>query len=144
MQLHELKLNKPLKKTKPRVGRGGKRGTTAGRGTKGQKSRAGHRMRPMYRDLIQRLPKLRGVKNPSVKAKRGLKPTEINVDKLSKVIKGNEVNPKTLVEARVIKKTSQPVKILGTGEVSRAFEVEGVSVSKTAREKIEAKGGKIK
>jgi large subunit ribosomal protein L15 len=62
MQLHELKPFHPNKKQR-RVGRGGKRGTTSGRGTKGQKARAGHRIRPAERDLIQRLPKLRGFKN---------------------------------------------------------------------------------
>ena len=62
MQLYELKPNHKNKKHK-RVGRGGKRGTTSGKGTKGQKSRAGHRIRPAERDLIQRLPKLKGFNN---------------------------------------------------------------------------------
>ena len=60
MKLHEL--SSTHKKTK-RVGRGGKRGTTSGRGTKGQKSRSGHRMRPAQRDLILRIPKHRGFRN---------------------------------------------------------------------------------
>lgn len=62
MQLHELQ---PLhaNKEEKRIGRGGKRGTTSGRGTKGQMSRAGRRVRPAQRDLIQRLPKLRGFAN---------------------------------------------------------------------------------
>lgn len=62
MQLHEIQ---PFHKNrdKKRVGRGGKRGVTSGRGTKGQRARAGHRIRPAERDLIQRLPKLRGFKN---------------------------------------------------------------------------------
>ena len=62
MQLHELQPDTPNKNRK-RIGRGGKRGTTSGRGQKGQTSRAGHRIRPAERDLIQRLPKLKGVKN---------------------------------------------------------------------------------
>ncbi len=62
MQLYELKPSHKNKKHK-RVGRGGKRGTTSGGGTKGQKSRAGHRIRPAERDLIQRLPKLKGFNN---------------------------------------------------------------------------------
>jgi len=62
MQLHELQPTFPNKDRK-RIGRGGKRGTTSGRGQKGQSSRAGHRIRPAERDFIQRLPKLRGVKN---------------------------------------------------------------------------------
>ncbi|OGY57237.1 MAG: hypothetical protein A3E61_01280 [Candidatus Colwellbacteria bacterium RIFCSPHIGHO2_12_FULL_43_12] len=62
MQLHDLKPFH-LNKTGKRVGRGGKRGTTSGHGTKGQKSRSGHKIRPAERDLIQRLPKLRGFRN---------------------------------------------------------------------------------
>ena len=60
MQLNEIlvKTTKPKK----RVGRGGNRGTTSGRGTKGQKSRAGRKIRPAIRDLIKRIPKKRGVK----------------------------------------------------------------------------------
>ena len=60
MQLHELQPFHRLKRKAPRVGRGGKRGTTSGKGTKGQKARAGHRIRPAERDLIIRIPKLRG------------------------------------------------------------------------------------
>lgn len=62
MQLHELKPIH-LNKTEKRVGRGGKRGTTSGKGTKGQSARTGHKIRPAVRDLMQRIPKLRGVKN---------------------------------------------------------------------------------
>lgn len=62
MQLHEVvPIHK--NKSKKRIGRGGKRGTYSGRGMKGQKSRAGHKIRPAIRDLIQRTPKLRGAKN---------------------------------------------------------------------------------
>jgi len=62
MQLHEVQ---PIhkNKSKKRVGRGGKRGTYSGRGMKGQKARAGHKIRPAIRDLVQRTPKLRGAKN---------------------------------------------------------------------------------
>lgn len=62
MQLYQLKPDH-ARKTDKRVGRGGKRGTYSGKGTKGQHSRAGHRIRPAERDFIQRLPKLRGVGN---------------------------------------------------------------------------------
>jgi len=69
MQLHELQpTNK--KKTKKRVGRGGKRGTYSGRGIKGQKSRAGRKIRPAIRDLMQRTPKLRGAKNQASRHKK--------------------------------------------------------------------------
>lgn len=59
MQLHNLKRNKANRKAK-QVGRGGTRGKTAGRGTKGQNARAGRKKRPEMRDVIKRLPKLRG------------------------------------------------------------------------------------
>jgi len=62
MQLHELQ---PItkNKSKKRIGRGGKRGTYSGRGMKGQKARAGRKIRPAIRDLMQRTPKLRGARN---------------------------------------------------------------------------------
>jgi len=59
MQLHELKPIHKLKKRK-RVGRGGKKGTYSGRGIKGQKSRAGRKLKPAIRELIKRYPKIRG------------------------------------------------------------------------------------
>ena len=75
MQIHELKLNKKDKRRKARIGRGGKRGTYSGRGVKGQKARAGRRIRPADRDFFQRLPKLRGFKNRF----KGEKPTAGNL-----------------------------------------------------------------
>lgn len=62
MQLNELKAE-TKHKSKKRVGRGGTRGTYSGKGMKGQKSRAGAKIRPAIRDLMQRTPKLRGAKN---------------------------------------------------------------------------------
>lgn len=128
MQLHQLK---PAHRQypKPRVGRGGKRGTTSGRGQKGQKSRAGHRIRPAERDYIQRLPKLRGQKN------RADKTLEIiNVDDLEKRTAGNILDKDTLPGID---------KILGDGEVKRAFTVKGLLLSKSAKKKIESAGGRI-
>ena len=67
MQLHEIKPKHKLKKSK-RVGRGGKRGTYCGKGIKGQKSRAGAKIRPELRDLVKKIPKVRGYKfNPKEK-----------------------------------------------------------------------------
>lgn len=67
MQLHELKSKTPRKKSR-QVGRGGKRGKTAGRGTKGQNARAGRKKRPELRDFIKRFPKLRGRGKNSLKS----------------------------------------------------------------------------
>ena len=62
MKLNQISDNKGARKSRMRVGRGigSGKGKTAGRGQKGQKSRSGHRIRPAVRDMIQRLPKLRG------------------------------------------------------------------------------------
>ncbi|MDP3901816.1 MAG: uL15 family ribosomal protein, partial [bacterium] len=106
MQLHQLIPKHQPKKKKARVGRGGKRGTTAGHGTKGQKSRAGHRIRPAERDLIQRLPKLRGFKNKPLKMPR----RAISVGDLEKIVSGNVIDHNTLPHS----------KILGDGEIKKA------------------------
>lgn len=128
MQLHNLQnINK--KKIK-RVGRGGKRGTYSGRGMKGQKSRAGRRIRPAERDLMIRTPKLRGYRNRPIEQKTPV----INVGDLEKKVTGDLINPKVLGQ----------VKILGDGEVKKAFTVEGLKISKTAKAKIKKAGGKVK
>ncbi|MBI4993424.1 50S ribosomal protein L15 [Candidatus Wolfebacteria bacterium] len=138
MQLHELK-TKFKKRDKKRVGRGGKRGTTSGRGTKGQKSRSGHRIRPAQRDLIQRLPKLRGFQNKSLVDKS----LTINLGDLDKKIKGNLVDINALIEAGLIKKSVKKVKILNNGDLKRALEIKGLKISAGAKKKIESAGGKI-
>lgn len=118
-----------MKHKKPRVGRGGKRGTTSGKGTKGQKSRSGRRIRPAERDYIQRLPKMRGYKNKPVSPKL----RAVNVGDLEKMVSGNIIDIKILPNA----------KILGEGAIKKAFEIKGVPVSESARKKIEAVGGKV-
>ena len=105
MQLHDLRSGKDFA-TKKRIGRGGKRGTTSGRGQKGQKSRSGHRMRPAIRDLIIRTPKLRGYQNKSIMPLR----RAVNVGDLEKLVSGDLINRKTL---------GFNFKILGDGEVKK-------------------------
>ncbi|MBM3257832.1 MAG: 50S ribosomal protein L15 [Candidatus Nealsonbacteria bacterium] len=147
MQLHELKsVNKPKKSR--RVGRGGKRGTYSGKGIKGQRSRAGRRFRPVIRELIKRYPKLRGHRlgsKPKFKKPKALIVNLADIDKNFKA--GEKVTPQTLIEKRILHKISKKganVKILGKGEISHALEFENCFVSKTAGEKIEKAGGKIK
>jgi len=123
-----FKNSKQKNKRSQRVGRGGKRGTTSGKGTKGQKSRAGHRIRPAERDLMIRLPKLRGYRNKPIKEKLLV----INVGDLE-----------TRSETVFNQKNLGQVKILGDGELKKAITVEGLLVSKSAKEKIEKAGGKI-
>ncbi len=149
MQLHELKpTNK--RKTAKRVGRGGKRGKTSGRGHKGQLARAGNSTRPEMRELIKKLPKLRGHgtnRARTVNAERDL-PTVVNVSELDKAFDaGATVSPKTLVAAGVInsvRKRAPKVKILGNGELSTKLQVEDCQVSASAKEKIEKAGGSVK
>ncbi len=139
MLLHELKPNNPLKNKRARVGQGGKRGNTSGRGQKGQKSRSGHRIRPAERDLIIRLPKLRGYKNKPMSEAH-------QVVKLSDLIKleGGKISKSSLAEAGLIKNPNDSVKILNEGDVSKAFTVSGdVRISKTAKEKIVKAGGSV-
>lgn len=148
MQLHELK-PKTQRKVAKRIGRGGKRGKTSGRGVKGQKARAGNSMRPEMRDIIKKLPKLRGHgKNraKTVNAERELA-VPVNLARIETTFpKGGDVSPKTLVAAGVIrtKRGKMPmVKVLGTGEITQKITVTGCSVSASAREKIEKAGGSI-
>ena len=84
MQLHQIKRQHPYKKPKL-VGRGGKRSKTSGRGTKGQKARAGHKIRPAVRDVIKRLPKKRGYRFTSVR-----RPVLVSSEKLATIFKEGE------------------------------------------------------
>ena len=138
MQLHQLK---PIykSKSKKRIGRGGKRGTYSGRGQKGQKSRAGRKIRPAERDLIQRLPKLRGFKNKPLRSK----PAIVNLADLESKIAGNIINREILIKSGLIRKSDKRIKILAEGEVKRALEVQGFDVSESAKKKIIAAGGKV-
>lgn len=142
MQLHDLQRATPNKKTK-RVGRGGGRGKTSGRGTKGQKARAGHRIMPAIREQLKKLPKRRGYSFKSIQDK----PFVINLSQLEKVFKaGDVINPKTLVERGVLrmgKTTVHAVKILGDGEVTKKLTIADCAVSKSAKEKIEKAGGSV-
>ena len=122
-----------------RVGRGGKRGKTSGRGEKGQGARAGHRIRPAERDLIQRIPKLRGIKHPRLSARASV----VTTGDLETRFKGDEVTSAALVSQGFITHTRDKVKILGGGKITRAVTVKGVAVSESARKAIEAAGGKI-
>ena len=148
MQIHEVQSKTKLK-TKRIVGRGGKRGKTAGRGTKGQKARAGHRIRPAIRDLIKKLPKRRGegvsrnqwktVPEAFVFLSMGA----IN----SAFVSGDTVNPGVLVKKGLIGKRggmTPSVKILGTGELDKKLTVRGCMVSASVKVAIEKMGGTVK
>ena len=149
MQLHQLK-STYKKKSRRRVGRGGKRGTYAGRGLKGQKSRAGRKPRPGFAGgdtpLSKRLPKQRGSVG-KVKIRRGSKLSRfrvktfiLNLRDIEKKFKAGEiVSPQSLLKKGLIDKIGgriPPVKILGTGELNMKLEFKGVKLSKSVQEKI--------
>ena len=142
MQLHTLQRQHPYKKPQPRVGRGGKRGTTSGRGQKGQHAHGGRRIPSGLKEMIQRLPKLRGFNNKSL----FVKPQIINLDDLVKLLGSEQVTITSdlLAKAGLIKDKKIPVKLLGDGTIAKQITVEGILVSKSARTKIEAVGGTIK
>ena len=125
-----------------RVGRGpgSGLGKTAGKGHKGHKARTGGSTNPGFEGgqmpMYRRLPK-RGFTNPfKVTAQ------PVNLRQLAK-LGGQDVRPETLYAAGLIGKLGAPVKLLGTGEADRAYTVRGVTLSASARAKIEAAGGSI-
>jgi large subunit ribosomal protein L15 len=147
MQIHEL-APKHARPTKKIIGRGGKRGKTAGRGTKGQSARAGHRMRPELRDLIRKLPKRRGEGIKSSYSRRPVvKPVAINLTALNNAFpKGGAVTELGLLERGLLNRRGgkiPTVKILGEGEVTQALVLTGFKVSAAARAKIVAAGGQV-
>lgn len=143
MQIHELKVNK--RKTKKRVGRGGKRGTYSGRGMKGQKSRSGGNVDPLFEggrsSLIQRMKKLRGFK--AINAKKN----NINLDQIEKTFKdGDTVSVESALKAGLIRKSrsGDGLKVLGDGKITKKVTIDkDVLVSETAAKAIEKAGGKI-
>jgi len=145
MQLHQVRKSGPKTKNKEkkRVGRGGKRGTYSGKGMKGQKSRAGRKMRPEMRDIIKKLPKLRGYRFNVFKEK----PVAVNLSVLELVFEeGAEITPRVLLEKKIIetKKGKIPaIKILGNGNITKKITISKCLISASAKEKIEKAGGKI-
>lgn len=145
MQFNNLKRNKTNRKAK-QVGRGGTRGKTSGKGTKGQNARSGRKKRPEMRDTIKRLPKLRGRGKNFLKSRHSnsvvVKLAEIE----SKFNNGEVVNTKSLIEKGLIKlKNSKKskVKILGGGEIKKPLTFEGLKISLAAQKLIDSSGGKI-
>ena len=143
MKLHELRPAAGSKKAPQRIGRGtgSGLGRNAGKGEKGQNARSGGGVRPGFEGgqmpLFRRLPK-RGFKNPFSKEF-----VCINLDRLNIFENGTEITPEILLERRVISKVLDGVKILGNGTLEKSVTVKGCKFSKSAKEKIEAAGGKV-
>jgi large subunit ribosomal protein L15 len=116
-------------------------GKTAGRGGKGQTARQGGKVRPGFEGgqmpLIRRIPK-RGFTNPFKQPAQ-----VVNVRHLGQLAEGIEVTPETLFGAGLVRRPDHPIKLLGMGDVQRKFSVKGVTVSASARSKIEQAGGTI-
>jgi len=148
MNLSELK-SKTKRKSAKRVGRGGKRGTYSGKGTKGQKSRAGAGFKQGFRGgdnrLWQFFPKLRGAtkkpgsNRPHMKHRyfqlRHDKAKVLNLDFFNKFEDGQEVTPDFLYY--------KEIKILGEGQLKKRLEFKGFTFSKSAREKVLKSGSTI-
>ena len=143
MKLFELSPAEGSTKEPKRKGRGHATGNgkTAGRGHKGQKARSGGGVRPGFEGgqmpLYRRLPQ-RGFNNIFAKTY-----TEINVSDLEKFENGTEVTAELLKEAGVISKVNDGIVVLGRGEITKSLTVKAARFSKTAEEKIQAKGGKV-
>ena len=142
MKLNQLTATPGATKARKRIGRGYGAGTgkTAGKGHKGQKARAGHGMRPGFEGgqmpLQRRIPK-RGFNNIF-----GKDIVSVIVGSLNKFEDGAAVDAAALMEAGLIKKSGDGVKILANGELTKKLTVKASAFSEAAKAKIEAAGGK--
>ena len=145
MKLHDLRPDPGSRKKRKRVGRGtgSGHGKTAGRGTKGQGARSGGGKGPYFEGgqlpLVRRLPFKRGFTNI-----RKIYFKTVNVDQLvERFAPGAEVDPVSLAIVGLIKKPTDPVVILGRGEIDYALTVKANRFSTSAKAKIEAAGGSV-
>ena len=148
MQIHEIKRKNPNRKKKL-VGRGGTRGKTSGRGMKGQKSRAGHSIRPEMRDIIKKIPKLRGHgtnRSRTVNSTR-LVPTPVTLSSLERVFEdGSIVSPVQLLERGLVRRARGKlplVKILARGELTKKLTISKCTLSSKAKEAVLKAGGAV-
>lgn len=147
--LHSLTRSNKDARSNTRVGRGGRRGKTSGRGTKGQNARAGNKKRPEIRDMIKKFPKLRGHgKNRArtVNTARVIySPVSLSIIEKS-FADGDTVSPLTLVEKKLVAQRGKKlpsVVILANGSLKKKVSVNGVRVTNASRVAIEAAGGTV-
>lgn len=145
MKLHDLRPNDGSKKKRKRVGRGisAGQGKTAGRGTKGQKARSGKPKGQYFEGgqlpLPRRLPFKRGFTNT-----RKIYYKTVNLKDLAEFdFDGEDVTPEILALIGLIKKPTDPVVVLGEGEIDVALKVKAHRFSESAKAKIEAVGGTV-
>ena len=143
MELNNLTNTPGARKSSKRVGRGcgSGLGKTSGKGQKGQQSRKGHKHKLQFEGgqmpLVRRLPK-RGFTN-----KWATEYVAINVSTLNIFEDGDVVGPVELIQAGIIKKIEDGVKIMGNGELTKKLTVQAMKFTASAKEKIEAAGGKV-
>ena len=142
MKLHELHPAEGSTAAQKRLGRGNGSGLgkTSGKGHKGAKARSGGGKRPGFEGgqmpLYRRVPK-RGFNNVF-----GTEYAEVNVERLEVFEDGDVVNAKALLEKKIIRKELDGIKVLGGGELTKKLTVQAAKFSASAKEKIEAVGGK--
>ena len=145
MKLHDLRPSEGATQKRKRVGRGtgSGKGKTSTRGTKGQNSRTGGGVAPVFEGgqlkLVKRLPKLRGFNN-----RFKVSYTPINLDILDRLFDGGAtVDAEALSGIGMLGKLSDPIVVLGRGEISKPVHVKVQRISESARKKIEAAGGTV-
>jgi len=142
MKLHELHPAEGSTASQKRLGRGNGSGLgkTSGKGHKGAKARSGGGKRPGFEGgqmpLYRRVPK-RGFNNVF-----GTEYAEVNVERLEVFEDGDVVNAQALLEKKIIRKELDGVKVLGGGELTKKLTVQAAKFTGSAKEKIEAAGGK--
>ena len=140
-------LKRTTLRPRTRVGRGGKRGKTSGRGTKGQNARAGRKKRPEMRDIIKKLPKRRGYgKNRGRTVIGGrARPLPIPLERLEQLFDAaTEVTRKNLAERLSLDpRRNIPVKIVGGGALQKKLTIRGIPVSASVRSAVEKAGGSV-
>ncbi|MCJ8341771.1 MAG: 50S ribosomal protein L15 [Cetobacterium sp.] len=143
MKLNQLQPSVP-KKDRKRVGRGESSGLgkTAGKGSNGQKSRAGASIKPYFEGgqmpLYRRVPK-RGFSNSLFRKDYAV----INLSDLNRFEEGTEVTPELLVATGIVKKLGAGIKVLGNGSLEKKVSVKAHKVSESAKAAVEAKGGSV-
>jgi large subunit ribosomal protein L15 len=142
VKLDDLKSAPGAFKSRKRIGRGHGSGSvmTAGKGTKGQKSRSGGKVRPGFEGgqnpIYRRMPYKRGFKNPF-----RIEYEIVNLGRLAELGLSDPITPEALYESGVIRDSAALLKILADGDISTSMHIRAHKFSASAREKIEAAGG---
>lgn len=142
MQSNQLRSNPGARKRRRRVGRGGKLGAQSTRGHKGQSSRSGGTKGPSFEGgqtpWYRQLPKYRGFRN-----RFRTEYLEVNLDQLEQFDADSTVTPESLRERGFVRHLRQPIKVLGTGTLSKKLTVQLHATTASARGAIEKAGGKV-